>query len=245
MTGDSVERALADHTWTSVPSRPLVLVPIGSTEQHGPHLPLDTDTAIASAVTEGVAAQIGGDVLVAPSLSYGSSGEHQSFAGTSSIGTDVLQGTVIELVRSMSTWAGRIVFVNAHGGNVSALAKAVSQLLSEQHTVGWVPCATEDVDLHAGFTETSLMLHLRPGSVRLDQAEPGDTRPIAEIMPLLVQGGVAAVSANGVLGDPRGATAAQGERVLAVMVADVLERIRLGAADPRGMLVRASAKVTS
>ena len=230
--------ALANATWTEIGPRPLVLVPVGSVEQHGPHLPLDTDTAIAVAVAEAAAAQLG-DVLVAPPVSYGSSGEHQSFAGTSSIGSEALQTFVIELVRSMGTWAGRIVFVNAHGGNVSALAKATFRLRTEEHDVAWVPCATEDVDLHAGITETSLMLHLRPQSVRLDRAEPGDTRPLDEILPLMMSGGVAAVSANGVLGDPTGASAEQGERILAAMVDEIVHQVRHGVPNSRGMLAGA------
>lgn len=227
--------ALADATWTEIGPRPLVLVPVGSIEQHGPHLPLDTDTAIAVAVTEAVADCLG-DVLVAPPVSYGSSGEHQSFAGTSSIGSEALQTFVIELVRSMSTWAERIVFVNAHGGNISALAKATFQLRAEEHDVAWVPCATEDVDLHAGITETSLMLHIRPASVRLDRAEAGETRPLEEILPQMMAGGVSAVSPNGVLGDPTGASAEQGAHILAAMADDIVHQVWHGVANNRGML---------
>ena len=232
---------LADTTWTAVGTRPLVLVPVGSIEQHGPHLPLDTDTVIAVAVASAAADRIDGDVLVAPPLAYTSSGEHQGFAGTSSIGSEALQLVVIELVRSMSTWAGRIVFVNAHGGNISSLAKATFQLVTEQRDVGWVPCATEDVDLHAGITETSLMLHIRPTSVRTELAEPGETRPLAEILPLMMAGGVGAVSANGVLGDPTGATAEAGATILETMVTDVVHRIRSGAPDAHGLLTAAPA----
>lgn len=236
---------LADAVWTQVGPRPLVLIPVGSIEQHGPHLPLDTDTAIAVSVAEAVAARLAAlppsrdapSVLIAPPVSYGSSGEHQSFAGTSSIGSEALQSFVIELVRSMTTWAGRIVLVNAHGGNISALAKATFQLRAEQHDVAWVPCATEEVDLHAGLTETSLMLHIRPASVRLALAEPGETRPLAQILPLMMAGGVAAVSANGVLGDPTGATAENGAALVATMADDIVRRISLGTADARGLLV--------
>ena len=229
---------LADLTWTAMPARPVVLVPVGSIEQHGPHLPFDTDTTIAIAVAQAVAEQLDAATLVAPALAYGSSGEHQSFAGTSSIGAEALSLVTIELVRSMSTWAGRIVFVNAHGGNTVALSKAVFQMIAEAHDVGWVPCASEDVDLHAGFTETSLMLHLRPSSVDLDRVTTGDTRPLAEILPLLMTGGVAAVSPNGVLGDPVGASAVEGKRLLEHMAQDVLGRIVSGEPDARGMLVR-------
>lgn len=231
-----MNRVLADQTWPEVGGDKLVLIPVGSIEQHGPHLPLDTDSAIAVAVAHAVADAISGDVLVAPVVSYGSSGEHQMFAGTSSIGTETLQQFVIELVRSMSTWAGRIVFVNAHGGNIAAISKAVFQMVAEQHDVAWVPCATEDVDLHAGITETSLMLHLRPASVRLDRAAPGETRSLAEILPQLMSGGVGAVSPNGVLGDPTGATAEHGADVLASMVRDIVRRLDQGTLDARGML---------
>nr|WP_256435411.1 mycofactocin biosynthesis peptidyl-dipeptidase MftE [Aeromicrobium sp. CFBP 8757] len=234
---------LADATWTDLPHRPMVLVPVGSIEQHGPHLPLDTDTAIAEAVARGAAESLdGGLVVVAPPITYGSSGEHQSFAGTTSVGSDVLQAVVTEIVRSMATWAGRIIFVNGHGGNVAPLAKATFRMAAEGHDVAWVPCATEGVDLHAGLTETSLMLHLRPESVRIEHAEAGETRPLAQILPLVMAGGIAAVSPNGVLGDPTGASAEHGEEVLRTMVVDVVRRITFGSTDAHGTLTLPSAR---
>lgn len=223
---------LAGATSAETAGARLVLVPVGSTEQHGPHLPLHTDTLIATAVAEGVARRLGGTgsgVWVAPPLAYGSSGEHQAFPGTCSIGTEALRFVVVELVRSLRTWADRVVLVNGHGGNVMALRAAVDQLVAEGHDVSWAPCATEEVDLHAGRTETSLLLHLAPHEVRRDRAEVGDTRPLAEIFPMLMSDGVAAVSANGVLGDPAGATAGEGRAVLEAMVADVAGRLTRGA----------------
>jgi mycofactocin system creatininase family protein len=208
----------------------LVLVPVGSIEQHGLHLPLDTDTAIAAAVASSAARQL--DAWVAPPICYGSSGEHQSFPGTSSIGTAVLVQTLVELARSMRTWATAVLFVNGHGGNVTALRAAVEQLLDEGHQVASVSCATSrhgEGDLHAGRTETSLMLHLRPHDVRLHRAEPGPTHPLTEILPAMTAGGVAAVSPNGVLGDPAGASPEEGAALFASLVTDVViagEKVR-------------------
>ena len=219
---------LADLTPAQAQDIAVVLVPVGSLEQHGPHLPLDTDTTIAVAVARGATEQLVADghtEVVALEVAYGSSGEHQSFAGTSSIGSTVLQHLVVELVRSLRTWATRVVLVNAHGGNAQPLQRAVDQLVAEGHDVAWVACATETVDLHAGRTETSLMLHLRPSSVRLELAEPGCTDPLETILPVMLSEGVAAVSANGVLGDPSGASAAEGDRVLRSMIEDVLTQV--------------------
>lgn len=219
---------LADATSPDSAGAELVLVPVGALEQHGPHLPLDTDTTVAVAVTEALGRRLPG-AWVAPPIAYAASGEHQHFAGTASIGSVALRLTVIELVRSLRTWARRVVLVNGHGGNVRSLDSAVAQLVHEGHDVVWVPCAVTGGDLHAGRTETSLMLHLRPEAVRPERAVRGDSRPLTEILPALLQGGVASVSGTGVLGDPTGASAAEGERLLAEMVASVLERLAVGA----------------
>lgn len=220
----NVGPALADAVWPEIGQHELVLVPVGSTEQHGPHLPLDTDTTIATAVATEAALRLRStaDVRLAPAIAVGSSGEHQSFPGTLSIGTDALKVVLVETVRSLRTWSGPVLFVNAHGGNTQALRQAIDQMRREGHEVDWVACATENVDLHAGRTETSLMLHLRPDSVRLERAMRGDTRPIREILPAMRAGGIRAVSANGVLGDPQGANAAEGATLLTLMVGDVV-----------------------
>jgi mycofactocin precursor peptide peptidase len=212
---------LTSLTWPEIIPGQLVLVPIGSTEQHGPHLPFDTDTVIAEAVASAAAERVG--ALVAPAQSFGSSGEHQSFPGTISIGTEALRHLLIELVRSLRTWSGPVMFVNGHGGNLAALDDAVDSLRLEGHPVGWVACASEEVDLHAGHTETSVMLYLRPHLVRLDRVEPGDLRPLRQILGTMRSAGVRAVSANGVLGDPTGATPEEGTFVLDAMVESVVD----------------------
>ncbi|MFC8517192.1 mycofactocin biosynthesis peptidyl-dipeptidase MftE [Streptomyces sp. NPDC057257] len=217
---------LARLTWTDVPDGPLVLVPLGSFEQHGPHLPLDTDTRIADAVAHAVAARLPGEVVVAPPVVYAASGEHQGFPGTVSIGNEALRLVLVELVRSLTLWSGRVVLLNGHGGNAGCLADAVRRLVAEGQDVVHVPCSPAGGDAHAGHTETSLMLHLAPELVHMDRAWRGNPTPIRELMPALVAGGVAAVSASGVLGDPTTATAEEGARLFDALVADVAARLR-------------------
>lgn len=240
--------ALGESTWPDLPSRPLVLVPLGSTEQHGPHLPTSTDTLVATAVAQGLARVLGradGRVLVAPPLAYGSSGEHQGFAGTVSIGADALCVVLVEMVRSLASWAGRVVFVNGHGGNVNPLSRAVAQLRRESRDVAWVPCTVGAGDLHAGFTETCLVMHLAGHLVRPERAVVGNVMPLADLMPALTTVGVRAVSASGVLGDPTGATAVEGERLMGAMVDEAARRLSVGLPDGRGCLVVPSAQGAS
>jgi mycofactocin precursor peptide peptidase len=198
-----------------------LLVPVGSCEQHGPALPLDTDTRIASAVAAGVAARLGGDVLVAPSVSFGASGEHEMFPGTVSIGRDALRLVLVELGRSAGRWVRRLVFVNGHGGNVGVLREVVELLRAEGRDVRWWSCVLPVgfvSDAHAGRTETSLLLALAPESVRLELAEAGNTAPLPELLPAMRVGGVGAVSPNGVLGDPAGASAEEGHQMLTALI---------------------------
>lgn len=206
-----------------------IIIPLGSTEQHGPHLPLDTDTRIATAVARGaragLATRLGDQWLVAPAIAYGASGEHQSFAGTISIGTDALTKVLVEYGRSAADWAERLVFVNGHGGNVAALAAAVAGLRAEGRDVGWCPCLADGGDAHAGHTETSLLLHISPGDVLTDRWLAGNRAPLPELLPSMRRGGVAAVSSVGVLGDPTTATAAEGKRILAEMVDGCVSRV--------------------
>jgi len=105
--------------------------------------------------------------------------------------------------------------VNGHGGNLEALRSAVPLLRGEGRDVAWFPCGVAGGDAHAGRTETSLLLHVEPAAVREALAAAGDTTPIGELLPRLRAEGVRAVSPDGVLGDPAGASAAEGARLLA------------------------------
>ncbi|NCY16004.1 MAG: mycofactocin biosynthesis peptidyl-dipeptidase MftE [Actinobacteria bacterium] len=203
--------------------RRVLVVPLGSCEQHGPHLPLDTDTRIAVALANGVA-DARPDAVVAPAVAFGSSGEHEGFAGTLSVGTDALCLLLVELVRSTRD-VDHVVLLNGHGGNLDAVQRATAQLIDEGRSVLALAPVVPGGDAHAGRTETSLLLHLDPSVVRLDRLEAGNSEPLASLLPVLRTGGVRAVSANGVLGDPRGASAAEGAELFDRLVAEFSVRI--------------------
>jgi len=214
---------LAGATWPQVEAiggRTVLAIPLGSLEQHGPHLPLDTDSRIAGAIAAGLAQRCHG-VTVAPAVSYGASGEHADFPGTLLIGHDVLTDLLVELVRSARRSFAGVVFVNAHGGNEEALAAAQRRCTAEGDDVLAWRATTPGGDAHAGRTETSLLLAIDPGAVQLDLAEPGCTDPIATLLPRLRAEGVRPVSSNGVLGDPTGASVEEGRVLLDDLVRDL------------------------
>ena len=221
-------------TWPELAHRSgsgaVLVVPWGSTEQHGPHLPVTTDTDIAVAIAM-AAAQHDDRLVVAPSLSYGSSGEHEAFAGTLSIGQDVTELVLLELGRSAGIHFARTMVVSAHGGNAVPVAKAMSRLVDEgQPIAAWSP--SWGGDLHAGRIETSIMLAIDPDRVQLERAEAGDRRTIDVLLPLLQRRGVGSVSPNGVLGDPTDANADEGRRLLAGAVQDLAHAIETLRAAP-------------
>ncbi|MYR08725.1 mycofactocin biosynthesis peptidyl-dipeptidase MftE [Gordonia sp. SID5947] len=231
--------ALGQLCWPQLSDRSVtLLVPLGATEQHGPHLPLDTDSRIAALVA-GLAADrlstadpsTADDepeapvVVAAPGINYGASGEHEGFPGTISIGHEALHLLLVEYGRSACRWADRLVFVNGHGGNGPTVAAAVDTLRYEGRDAAWFPCATPGADAHAGMTETSVLLHFSPEHVILSEAAAGNAAPIASLLPALREGGVAAVSDNGVLGDPAGASAEHGASVTDALVTGLVAAV--------------------
>jgi mycofactocin system creatininase family protein len=145
--------------------------------------------------------------------------------GTLSIGSGALATCLIELGRHASLHWASMLLVNGHGGNAAAINAALHILRQEGRTCrvwhAWLP----GNDAHAGRFETSIMLALAPEAVLADAAAPGNRRPVGELMPALRKRGVRAASQNGVLGDPSGASAAEGERLLARLVAGLNETL--------------------
>jgi creatinine amidohydrolase len=215
---------LGDLTWPDLDgTRPLLAVPLGSTEQHGPHLPFATDTEIAVVLCDLLAAERD-DVVVAPALPYGSSGEHAGFPGTLSIGQEALELVLIELVRSASASFDGVIFVCGHGGNAETLLRSVTRAREEGHNVMMFLPRWEG-DPHAGRIETSMMLVVRPNQVRLGAAAPGNAQPLSELLPQLRAEGVRAVSPTGVLGNPVGASAPEGEALLDQAAAHLIAEV--------------------
>jgi len=208
---------------------PIVLLALGSWEQHGAHLPFDTDTVIIESVVDAAIRSVDPEntqFSVVPTIGVTASDEHNGFAGTLSIGTNALSDAVVSIARSAS-WARGICIVNGHGGNADALKLVHSALNYEniRHSIWSLPYY-EGADIHAGHTETSLMLHLAPDTVRMDLAEVGAVGDSEMLIERMRAGGIKEVSSNGVVGDPTNATAAHGATMLS-FYADHLTKLLL------------------
>ena len=235
-------KRLAELTWPEVAEAvaagaTTVILPLGATEQHGPHLPLGTDTVRAVALAERLAERL--PVLVAPVLPVGCSDEHGGFAGLLSLAAETLAAVIADCAHRMAGWGvRRLVVLSAHGGNGRALALAAARLRRELPELAlWIPDAATvcgeavrtiaaldgipftAVGLHAGEGETSELLRLCPEQVRMDRAAPDYTGDMDEGLARLVAAGTRALAASGVVGDPRPAEADRGERYLAAQAA--------------------------
>jgi creatinine amidohydrolase len=234
-------------TWADVKSeiengRNTVIVPFGSTEQHGRHMPLGTDAVLGDEIGWALAGRL--DAFLAPTVRFGCSEHHLSFAGTISLGEETFKRIVSDVVASLSRHGfRRIVLLPTHGGNFKPMAEAVAELKPADNVKviaftdleGLVNAAFKSSKAygvspaqsgaHSGEWETSLMLALRPDQVKMDQAITGFVGPLSEIMEK-VFGGIHNLDKNGVLGDPRPATAAAGKKYFEEIIEFLYQWVR-------------------
>jgi creatinine amidohydrolase/Fe(II)-dependent formamide hydrolase-like protein len=213
-----------------------VILPVGSTEQHGPHLPMGTDSMHTAAVLEGVALRI--PALLGPMLPVGRADHHMSFPGTLSLRQDTLEAVIRDSCASLVHHGFRnILIYSGHGGNAKPLATiiaAIQPMLPEVRIIGCTDWAIYDDTLfglatklgvsrsaaggHSGELETSMILAIRPDLVLMDQAELGYTGDLELVRPELFHEGIESVTANGVLGDPTQGEAGRGQKYLDALV---------------------------
>lgn len=214
----------------------LVVQPIGAVEQHGPHLPVMTDAFVAEQLAALAADAAGADVWLLPTLHYGKSTEHLGWAGTVSLSSQTLLAVLGDVGRSVAASGfTRLAFVNGHGGNPALLDVAARDirtgtgLLVFPVTTGrlgvpeWLDLPDAEFSIHGGHVETSVMLHLAPGAVQLDRAVVGGAH-LPGLYPaggeLSLEGALPTawvssdLTTNGVIGDPRSATAEIGKEIV-------------------------------
>lgn len=240
---------------TAVQASSVLCLPMGSIEQHGPHLPLDTDCVIAKALTRRIVARWGDehDLWQLPLVPVGLSHEHAWAPGTLSLTvsgmTAYLHGLGCEIARALP--ARHLLIVNGHGGNRGILEAMMREMCADSglniatlHLGAMMsPDTGADVpEIHAGKDETSLMLVLAPERVRRDAISALKPAPGGEAARAFVFDPAASypwssddprLSASGVMGDPRGASAAYGEIILARVVEGagaVIQRLKDNAA---------------
>ncbi|MEL6471715.1 MAG: creatininase family protein [Cyanobacteria bacterium J06623_4] len=230
-------------SWTQVQDLPdkantLIIQPIGAVEQHGPHLPLIVDTAIATAVVGRALSRLKSDIPAygLPPLCYGKSNEHSQFPGTVTLSAQTLMAVLTELGHSIYQAGFRkLIFVNAHGGQPQVLDIVARDLHRQYgdlmvfplfvwgapHQVSRIVGQTEyDNGIHAGDIETSVMLSLLPDQVDMTRAvceKPDNFSPDSL---LSLEGKLPTawimedLSRSGVIGDATAATSDKGEAIL-------------------------------
>jgi creatinine amidohydrolase len=236
------ERRLAALVWREVAERRprLAIVPLGATEQHGPHLPFATDTLVADALATRLASRLDGAVAL-PALPVGCSSEHMAFPGTLDVAAQTLVALVGDCLRSLARHGVAEAFVfSAHGGNVATLRDALPALAAA--APGMRVTAATDLDAltarlhaeagrfgvgaeaaghHAGEVETSIMLAIHPELVRTDAFAPGYVAPATDPQALF-HPDLRRHAPDGTVGDPRGAAPLRGTRYLDAWVDELV-----------------------
>jgi creatinine amidohydrolase len=230
-------------TWTTIRDMPdkenvVLLQPVGAIEQHGPHLPLIVDAAIATAVVGQALEKLDPAIpaYALPTLFYGKSNEHWHFPGTITLTAQTLIATLMEVGESLyragfRKWA----LVNGHGGQPQIM-EIVARDLHQQHAdflvfplfvwrvpnnaLDYLTPKEAELGIHAGDAETSLLLSLLPDQVKMDQAITEYPQDLPTDSLLSMEGSLPFawttrdLSQSGILGDPTVATAAKGDRIL-------------------------------
>ncbi|MBN2322778.1 MAG: creatininase family protein [Spirochaetes bacterium] len=235
---------LGELTWPEAQARleviDIALLPVGATEQHGPHLPLDTDAFDALHLSREVACSFPDPKpLVLPPLPYGVSYHHMDFCGTISITNETLTRLVYEIGMSVAQHGvKKLIIINGHGGNTPALKNAAQMINRDSGIFTCVDTGeTSDVDIsglvetpndaHAGEIETSTSLALRPHLVQMDRAEPFIPDFSSRYLDFSSSRSVEwyarteKISANGVLGDPSKASVEKGREIWRIMIAQL------------------------
>lgn len=213
----------------------LALVAIGSCEQHGPHLSLDTDAAIAEAFAARLARDLGEIALLCPALPYGLSEHHMAFAGTLTLRPETLLALLSDLVESLAAWGlRRVLVVNGHGGNIDAIRLAARAARRDRASlvagIMWAQLASDAIAErtsstrygHACEIETSVALVLAPQSIRADRISESRLTPSSEPLAEPPSPRVDRVfwfeewTEDGALGDPRLASRELGEAIVGV-----------------------------
>ncbi|WP_239004188.1 creatininase family protein [Nocardia panacis] len=214
----------------------VAVLPVGSFEQHGAHLPLITDTAVACLIAQRLSDAYG--LFLLPPITISCSHEHEGFAGTVSIGAATLIA-VIEDIRASLARSGinKLALVNGHGGNY-VLSNITLQANTETRSVALFPgreewntareragmATTAHADMHGGELETSILLYAKPDLVG-DHWREADHD--ADDRPHLLLTGMAAYTASGIIGRPSQATAAKGEAVLESLVETFADHLKI------------------
>ena len=240
----SVKKQLDELSWTelreTVKKVDTILIPVGSVEEEGPHLPLGVDSIVAWEVTRRVAQEA--EVLVAPLVPIGYSGWHSGFPGTLSLSIDTLTQLLREICKGLVEHGfKKLLFINSHVGNETPILVVGTELRKVSGaTIGMVSLwalanemckdiegLDERVFLHAGEIMTSVMLALRPDLVDMGQAKA--EHPISEAGSLIRKGSQKVqfrnyhaniyslsneVTKSGVMGNPLGATKGKGELII-------------------------------
>jgi creatinine amidohydrolase len=215
---------------------PVAVLPVGSFEQHGDHLPLATDTIIASAIAKAVANAY--RLLLLPPVTISCSHEHAGWPGTVSITATTLAATINDVAASLRTsGVDRLALVNGHGGNY-VLSNIVQQATVDGPTMvlfpgrdDWTRARTDaglnttnHDDMHAGELETSLLLHMDPQLVKPSYTNADHD---ASHRPFLLTLGMRGYTESGVIGRPSLATAAKGKAVLDSLVASFANHLHV------------------